>query len=141
MRKRLVLGLAVLWAGISFLSEMRQAATGWDARAEWSTWPDSWRFGTPQVARLEGCLLPARRLLPPGSIVAFAHPEEPQGLTIFHQRWAAYLLPAQEVLLREDAAAATAAQYVIAYDADVPAAGLVKLRQLPACVLYRVSRP
>ncbi|HEX3555421.1 MAG TPA: hypothetical protein VIA62_19535 [Thermoanaerobaculia bacterium] len=140
MLKRLLLGLLVLWSGLSLLAEARRAVTSWDDRGEWRSRPDNWRFGTPQVAALEACFAAARRLVPPGSLVAFATPPEPPDTALLPVRWAAYLMPAQDVLARDDAAA-TAAQYVVAWGAPLQDPGLTGIRQLPGCVLYRVNRP
>jgi hypothetical protein len=140
MLKRLLLGLLVLWAGVSLLGEVRGAATSWDARAEWNgQW--GWRFGTPAVSSLERCLAPARRIVPPGSVVAFAAPGEPRDTALSHLRWAAYLMPAQNVLAHDDPAETIVAQYVIVWGAPLQAPGLTRLRQLPGCTLYWVSRP
>jgi len=139
MLQRLLLGLLVLWAGVSLLAEVRRAATGWDARAEWRSRPDGWRFGTPQVAALEACFAAARRLVPPGSVVAYAAPPEPPDTALLPVRWAAYLMPAQDVPARDDAAAAALAQYVVAWGAPLQDPGLTELRQLPGCFLYRVN--
>src|SRR4051812_32589910 len=114
MLRRSLLGLLVLWTAAALLAEARGALTSWDARADWRRSAESWRFRTPQVAHLEQCLAPARRLVPAGSIVAFAGPDEPKGNAFFLTRWAAYLLPAHDVLAREDPAAVMAG-YVIAY--------------------------
>ena len=55
-------------------------------------------------------------------------------------RWAAYLMPAQDVPARDDAAAAAAAQYVVAWGAPLQDPGLTELRRLPGCILYQVNR-
>ena len=138
MLKRFLLGLLVLWSGLALLAEARRAVTSWDDRAEWRSRPDNWRFGTPQVAALEACFAAARRLVPAGSLVAFAAPPEPPDTALLPVRWAAYLMPAQDVVAREDAAAG-AAQYVLARGAPLQDPGLTELRQLPGCVLYRVD--
>ncbi len=140
MLRRFLLGLLVLWAAISLLAEARRAATGWDARAEWRSRPDNWRFGTPQVAALEACFAAARHLVPPGSVVAYAAPPEPPDTALLPVRWAAYLMPAQDLLARDDAAATALAQYVVAWGAPLQDPGITELRQLPGCVLYRVNR-
>src|SRR5436305_3384240 len=139
MLRRFLLGLLVLWSGVSLLAEARRAVTGWDARAEWRSGPDNWRFGTPQVAGLETCFAAARRLVPPGSIVAYATPPEPPEAALLPVRWAAYLMPAQDLVARDDATAA-AAQYVVAWGAPLRDPGITQLRQLPGCVLYRINQ-
>jgi len=145
MLGRSLLGLLVLWAAAALLVEVRGALTSWDARAEWREPAESWRLGTPQAARLERCLASARRLVPAGSVVAFAAPDEPRMNAFFATRWAAYLMPAHDVLARDDPAAGMMAEYVIAYGVPLqdprldPRIELV--RQLPGCRLYRVRRP
>ncbi len=144
MLRRSLLGLLVLWAAAALLAEVRGALTTFDARGEWLQPAASWRFGTPQVARLEACLAPARQRIPKGSIVAFAGPDEPRGNAFFVTRWAAYLMPAHEVLAREDPAASVVAGYVIAYGVplqDPWPRRLERWAQLPGCDLYRVIHP
>jgi hypothetical protein len=141
MLRRSLLGLLVLWAAVALLAEVRGALTSWDARAEWRGPADRWRFGTPQVTRLERCLAPVRRLVPAGSIVAFATPDEPRLNAFFATRWAAYLMPAHHVLVREDPAAGVMAGYVVAYGVPLQDPRTELVRQLPGCRLYRVRRP
>ena len=142
MLGRSLLGLLVLWAAAALLIEVRGALTSWDARAEWrGPAAESWRLGTPQAARLERCLAPARRLVPAGSVVAFAAPDKPRLNTLFATRWAAYLMPAHHVLAREDPAAGVMAGYVITYGVPLQNPGAELVRQLPGCRLYRVRRP
>ncbi|MEA2601208.1 MAG: hypothetical protein QOF89_2200 [Acidobacteriota bacterium] len=144
MLRRSLLGLLVLWTAAALLAEVRGALTSWDARADWRTSAESWRFRTPQVAHLEQCLASARRLVPAGNIVAFAGPDEPKGSALFLTRWAAYLLPAHDVLAREDPAAVMA-RYVITYGVPLQGPrqdqGIELVRRLPGCELYRVRRP
>jgi|SRR6476661_6742859 len=145
MLRRSLLGLLVLWTAAALLAEVRGSLTSWDERAEWRQPAESWRFGAPQVTRLERCLAPVRRLVPAGSIVAFAGPDVPRGNAAFLARWAAYLMPAQDVLARDDPAAGAMAGYVVAY--GVPLADPLEdpktelVRQSPDCRLYRVRRP
>jgi hypothetical protein len=140
MLKRLVLGLLVLWAGAGLLSDLRSAVTTWDARDQWVRPQWSWRFGAPQVLRLERCTAAARRILPPGSVVAFAAPpDEPQGNAFFLQRWAAYLMPAHELVPVDDTSA-PAAEYLITYAVRIQNPRLTLYRRLPGCRLYRVAR-
>jgi hypothetical protein len=144
MLKRLLLGLLVLWSGVSLLAEARRALTSWDARADWETWPGDWHLGSPPVARLESCLAAARHLVPAGSTVAFATPTEPPETALLYARWAAYLMPAQDVFGRDDATAARAPQYVLSWRLPLVGQKLANLRpvrQLPGCFLYEASRP
>ncbi|HEV7506788.1 MAG TPA: hypothetical protein VGS07_17985 [Thermoanaerobaculia bacterium] len=140
MLKRLLLGLVVLWSGVSLAVEARRAATSWDARAEWEMRPDDWRLGSPPVARLESCLAAARRLVPRGSTVAFATSGEPPESSLLYTRWAAYLMPALNVLSYGEAPA----QYVLSWHVPLAGPRLVGLQpagHLPGCFLYKASRP
>jgi len=144
MLKRFLLGLLVLWSGVSLLAEARRAVTSWDARAGWEAWPGGWRLGTPPVARLEACLAGARRLLPAGTAVAFAAPGESAESTLFQVRWAAYLMPEQNVFGHSESTAAGMARYVISWRKPLAEPGVAKLRpvgQLPGCFLYQAIRP
>jgi hypothetical protein len=144
MLKRLLLGLLVLWSGVSLLAEARRAVTSWDARAGRETWPGGWRLGSPPVARLEACLAGARRLLPAGSAVAFAAPGESAESALFDVRWAAYLMPEQNVFGHSESTAAGVARYVISWRKPLAGPGLAKLRpvrQLPGCFLYQAIKP
>jgi hypothetical protein len=137
MLKRLLLGLLVLWAGVSLLAEARRAVTSWDARAGWETRPDDWRLGSPPVARLEACLAPARRLIPEGSNVVFASGQPPDR-AIFYTRWAAYLMPAHNVFSSGEGTA----RYVLSWQAPLAGPELARVRpvrQLPGCFLYEAS--
>lgn len=98
MLKRLALGLLVAWAAAGFLAEVNRALTGWDARAEITEPPWLWRPGLAQPAELERCLASLRQEIPPGTVVAFASPDEPPGAAFYRWRWAAYFLPAQDVV-------------------------------------------
>lgn len=138
MLKRFLLGLLVLWSGVSLLGEARRALTSWDARAEWEAQPDAWRFSSPPVARLEACLDDARRLVPPGARIVFAAPDEPPDRALFATRWAAYLMPARNVFRPGEGKA----RYVLSW--RVPLAGpdltgVRPVRQLPGCFLYEAK--
>lgn len=98
MLKRLVTALLLAWAAAGFLLEVNGALAGWDARAEVTEPPWLWRPGLPQPAELERCLAAARREIPPGTVVAFSSPDEPPGAAFYRWRWAAYLMPAHDVV-------------------------------------------
>ena len=140
MLKRLLLGLLVLGSGYSLLAEAHRAVKSWDAREGWETWPGDWRLGSPPVVRLATCLDAARRLVPAGSSVAFATPGVPPETALFYVRWAAYLMPAQNVFKPEEAAA----RYVVSWRLPLAGRELARLqpaRRLPGCFLYAASRP
>lgn len=140
MLKRALVGLLVLWSGFSLLAEARRAVTSWDARAGWETRPDDWRLGSPPAARLEACLAAVRRIVPAGSTVGLATPAEPPESALFYTRWAAYLMPAEEVFKQGEAGA----RYVVSWRVPLAAPALAHLRparQLPGCFLYEAARP
>jgi hypothetical protein len=140
MLKRLLLGLLVLWAGVSLLGEARGALTSWDARSAWETQSDAWRLGSPPVARLKACLDAAGPLMPPGGKLVFAAPGEAQDRALFARRWAAYLMPARDVL----GPAEGTARYVLSWRLPLAGPELAKarlVRQLPGCFLYEANRP
>jgi hypothetical protein len=139
MLKRLLLGLLVLWAGVSLLAEARRALTSWDARAGWEIRPQEWRLGSPPVARLEACLGAARPLLPGGSNVAFVSGQPPDR-AIYYTRWAAYLMPAQNVFSPGEGTA----RYVLSWQAPLAGPELARarlVRPLPGCLLYEAVPP
>ncbi len=140
MVRRLLLGLLVAWAAAGFLFEVNAAVTGYDGREEAASFPWYWRLGMPGPARLERCLAPARQAIPPGSAVAFASPDEPAGAAFSHWRWAAYLMPAHDLIPRDDAAGAGLAEYAIACGTRIDDPRLEPWRDLPGGRLYRVRR-
>ena len=139
MLKRFLLGLLVVWAAAGFLFELNGAVTGYDGR-EWASARWLLRLGAPEPARLERCLAPARRVIARGSAVAFASPDEPRGAAFFRWRWAAYLMPAHDVIQASDPAAARLAQYAIACGTRIEDPRLEWVRDLPEGRLYRVLR-
>ena len=142
MLKRFFLALLVAWAAAGFLFELNVAVGGYDERERVpENRPWMWRLGMPGPARLERCLAPARRTIPAASVVAFASPEEPSGGAFSRWRWAAYLMPAQDVVLASDPAAARLAEYAIACGTRLEDPRLEPLRDLPDGRLYRVRRP
>jgi hypothetical protein len=122
--------------------EIHKALSGWDGRREWAEPSWSFRFGAPQVDRLERCLARARQVIPAGSVVAFVSPDEPAGLGVafYRWRWAAYLMP-EHNLVQPGHPAAGKAEYLIAYDIQAGEPGLELIRRLPGGRLFRVRRP
>jgi hypothetical protein len=137
MLKRLLLGLLVGWAAAGFLFELNRAVAGYDERERT---PGRWRLGSPEPVRLERCLAPARQVIAPGSAVAFASLDEPRGAAFFRWRWAAYLMPAQDVIQASDPAAARLAQYAVACGTRIEDPRLQPVIDLPEGRLYRVLR-
>jgi hypothetical protein len=105
MLKRLALGLLVAWAGAGFLLEVNGAVAGWDARKEIAELPWLWRPGLTQPAELERCLAAARREIPAGTVVAFSSPDDPPGAAFYRWRWAAYFMPAHDLVQEGEPAA------------------------------------
>lgn len=140
MLKRLALGLLTGWAAYGFLYEMNAAVASWDDRSRGiGRW--AWRLGAPEPSRLARCLNRARKVMPPGSAVAFTSPDQPPGMEFQRWRWAAYLLPAYDVLPLGDPAAPALAEYAIAWQSKIDHPRAEPLRHLPGCWLYRVKRP
>jgi hypothetical protein len=96
--RKLLLGLALAWAGYAALREVNVAVTGYDLRDRSSRAPLEWRFGMPAVEDLERFAAAARPLLPAGAVVALASPESGPGDALLRYRWAAYLLPEVELV-------------------------------------------
>jgi hypothetical protein len=148
MLKRLALGLLALWAAAGFLQEVNAAVAGWDAR-DWAVRALPWRFGAPEPAALGRCLGEARRTIPPGSVVAFAAPDAGGNsgtsagteIALMRWRWAAYLLPEDDVLPAGDPAAARVATWVVAFRTEIHDPRVEPVRPLPDGWLYRVKRP
>jgi hypothetical protein len=141
MLKRAGLGLLTAWAAFAFLQEMGKSVAVWDGRQRGlGQGPRAWRFGAPEPDRLARCLDAARPCLAGGSAVAFATPDEPEGIRFQRWRWAAYFLPAYDVIPAEDPAAQRAG-FAIAYRTRIDHPQAVPVHESPECRLYRVQRP
>jgi hypothetical protein len=135
--RKLLFGLALAWAAFALLAEVQGAAAGYDLRQRFHPSAIGWRFGIPQVERLQLCVDAARPLLPAGGRVAFA--SRPDGDAFFRHRWAAYLLPEVDLVPWDDPAGKSAPlllSYSYRIDDD-PRLNL--LRRLPAGFLYQVQ--
>jgi hypothetical protein len=139
MLKRLALGLLVAWAGFGFLQAVNDAVAGYDDRAP-QRGPWAFRFGTAETGDLTRCLETARWAMPPGSTVAFTSDDPPE-IQFERWRWAAYLLPAYDVIQVGDARAGELAEYAIAYRTKIDHPRAELMRPLPFGWLYRVKRP
>jgi hypothetical protein len=135
MLKPLALALLVAWAAGGFLLEMNRAVAGWDER-ERARGPMAWRPGTRETGDLGRCLAAARRAIPAGSVVAFASCERP-ALRFQRWRWAAYLMPEDDVVPAADPAAALAT-WGVAYRTAIRDPRFTPVRPLPDGWLYRV---
>jgi len=135
--RKLLLGLALAWAGLAALREIDAAVTGYDLREQRPSAPFGWRAGTPAEVDLERFLAAARPLLPPGSAVAFASPDSSGNDALFRYRWAAYLLPEVD-LLPTGSPAAAAASYALSFRMQLPPTRFVPLARLPGGWAYRV---
>jgi len=141
MFRRLVLGLLAAWATVGFVEEMQRAVGGYDERERSRADPWAWHYGSAPEVQLERCVAPARRLIPAHSAVAFASAALPPGNAVYRRMWAAFLLPAYDVLPVDDPAAPLLADYVIDCGAEMRHPWLVPLRDLPGGRLFRVQRP
>jgi len=141
MLKRFFLALLAAWAGAGFLFELNRAVTGYDERDTAAASPLLWRPGLPEIVRLERCVAAAGRTIAPGTAVAFASPDVPPGAASIRCRWAAYWLPADDVIPVSDPAAARLAEYALACGTRLEDPRLTPLRELPGGWLYRVRRP
>jgi hypothetical protein len=138
MLKPLALVLLVAWAAGGFLVEVNGALAGWDDR-ERAHGPQAWRPGTHETGDLARCLAAARRSIPAGSVVAFASDERP-ALRFQRWRWAAYLLPEDDVVPAADPAAALAA-FAVSYKTQLHDPRFVPVRPLPDGWMYRMNPP
>lgn len=141
MLRKAIPGLLLLWCALSFSGEMRKALEGWDRRAASPRGPRTWRFGNPQLDRLIACVDGVRSRVPPGSVIAFASPAQPEGMersAFFRTRWAAYFLPEHEILPIDDPGAPHVAEYVIDYRAGLDLPRLALIAQLRGCRLFKV---
>jgi hypothetical protein len=135
--RKLLLGLALAWAAWALFAEVQGASAGFDLREHSHPSAIGWRFGIPQVTRLELCLNAARPLLPPGGRVAFA--SRPDGDAFFRHRWAAYLLPEVDLVPWEDPAGPKA-PLLLSYSYRMDDPRLQLRRRLPAGFLYQVGQ-
>lgn len=133
-----VLGLLVACAALGFLASLGDALAGYDARHARAGPPISWRFGRAPVAALETCLAAARPRLPPGGVVAFAGPVEPDGEASLRWRWASYFLAERDVVRWGSAEAAGATHVVACRRALGDDPRLAEVARLPGGRLYRI---
>jgi hypothetical protein len=141
MLRKAIPALLLLWCALSLGVETRKALEGWDRRATSPRAPDTWRFGNPPLDRLIACLDDARGRVPPGSVIAFAPPAQPErreSAAFFRTRWAAYLLPQHDVLPISDPGAPHVAEYVIDDRAGLDLPRLELIAQLRGCRLFKV---
>jgi hypothetical protein len=134
---RLLAGLALGWAAFCVAVETRGSLSYYMARGG-NVSPYLWRFGMAPVERLARCLAEARELMPAGSVVAFVSPDGPGDADFFRWRWAAYLLPDEDVVRWRDAEGARAG-FLITYRRQVDGTALRMLRQLHGGRLYRIG--
>lgn len=138
MPRKLILGLALAWCAFWFLRELEGALAGYDGRHQARSGPLTWRFGTPRLERLEGCLAGVRERVPAGSRIALAVPPAEDREDFFLWRWAAYYLPAHDLLLARDLAALPDAEYLVYYRRQLRDPRLQLVGQLQGCRLFRI---
>jgi len=145
--RKLLVGLALVWAGYAALRELSFALTGYDLRDRRPAVPLQWRFGMPAVDDLARFAAAARPLLPRGSRVAFASPRTTGGRAgddaYFRARWAAYFLPEVD-LVDAGSSAAAGADYALGF--RLPLSGprfqprFERIATLPGGEVYRAAR-
>jgi len=143
MRRQLLLAavcLGLLGSGAAFLRETGRALTAYDGRRDLALGVIAWRFGLPQVDRLDAFLRAARPLLPPGEPAVFGSPDDAPGQRFFRYRWAAFLLPEVPLLPLDDPAAGRA-RLLLNYGPRFEHPRLRFVRRLPGGQLYRVLPP
>jgi len=121
----------LLWAGAAFAWEGWAALTDWRRRGRFAATSFYWRFEVAETMALERCLGRAAQLMPVGCAVAVYDPTQ----DFFRWRWAAYLLPAYDVVISRDAERAGASFYV-SLDQQPPRGQLLMTR--PGCQVYRL---
>lgn len=118
--RRLVVGLLLAWSAALLAREATAAFSGWRDRRDRRSHPFVWRFDTPATNWLARCLASADAAAEPGSRIVLLAPKE----DFFRGRWAAYLLPAHDVLA--DRRELPAADLVVALNgATLPGASVV----------------
>jgi hypothetical protein len=141
--RKLLLGLAMAWAGYAALREVNAALAGYDLRDRRPAGPLQWRAGMPPVGDLERFAARARPLLPAGSVVLFASPRSAPGSAadeaLFRYRWAAYFLPEVD-LVEAGTAAGARADYALSFRESLPAGRFQPLARLPGGWVWRVRR-
>jgi hypothetical protein len=137
--RKMLLGLALAWAGYGALFELNRALAGYDLRDRRLAGAIDWHPGMPQLATLERFTAAARPLLPPGAPVVFASNEDGTDQPFFRYRWAAYLLPEVDLIPLSDPAAGTQGRYLLGYRRHFGHPRLVLLRRLPGGWLYRIQ--
>lgn len=119
-RRRLVVGLLLAWSAALLAREATAAFSGWRERRGHRAHAILWRFDTPVTNWLARCLASADAAAAPGSRIVLLAPKE----DFYRDRWAAYLLPAHDVLADRDAL--PAADLVVALNgATLPGAPAV----------------
>lgn len=138
MLRKLILGLALAWAGFAFLAEVRHSLDLLDQRESRPFVPAHWRFGVRQLEDFQAALEAARREMPAGSRVAFTSRPGPEDADFFRWRWAAYLMPEMDVLPFSAFENGEPVAYVLAFRKEVQDPRLEMIRRLPGGRLYRV---
>lgn len=140
MLKRLFVGLLAAWAGCAFLIELNHGVSAWDDR-QLSVGAWGWRFESPETDALIRSVDVVRKVVPPGSVIAFTAPDEPHGVEFAAWRWTAYLMPDYEVLAISDPEVGDLAQYAIGYQKEIDHPRAELMLRLPDGWLYRVKKP
>lgn len=135
--RRLIVAALLAWAGVAFLAEVRHAFDEYDARDHFVAWhPKLWRFGTLEPQRLERCLDRVARRVPPGGKIAFLSPDGTGDMSFFRWRWAAYFLPAYEVVPLVDEGPVGLPDAVVAFDQGYADPRFALAERRRGCRLY-----
>jgi hypothetical protein len=139
--RKLILGLALVWAGWAFLAETQKSLDLFDRRQSRPFTPPYWRFGVRQLDDFQTFIEAARREVPAGSRIAFVSREGPDSADFFRWRWAAYLMPEMDVLHLSDFERGEPAAYGLAFRRELDDSRMEEIRRLPGGRLYRVRTP
>jgi hypothetical protein len=132
---RLLFGLGVTWAAVCLAADTRDSLFSYRHRGG-NTLPCLWRFGMAPVERLRRCAEEVRARVPAGSVVAFGSPAAECDSDFYRWRWAAYLLPDEDVVRLGDPTARQVARYVVTFRLPLDEPRLKLLDQLYGCRLY-----
>jgi hypothetical protein len=139
---RLLVGVGLVWGGVALEKETVGLISGWHERQR-NAPPAAWRFGSGPVERFCRLMAGAGQLLPADTVVLFVSPPGDQAAEFFRWRWAAYLLPEQNLTTLDFPDGRQLASHEIAFRREgvaPPGTRLELVRQLPLGRVWRVVR-
>lgn len=129
--RKLLLAVLLLWNVFGLARATILTVESWRNRATFNLPPLYWRLGAPRPEELRHCAEFAGRFVPRGSRIVVADAEA----DFFRWRWAAYLLPAHDVL---DTSSVESADFLLFVGKETfPPRGTLA-RQEPPCSIYRL---